>query len=110
MATSCALPLPLPSFQPFTGKPEPAPRPSPSRRKTSPQQGRALEVLGHAIEYLVDSRLFDQWESAADAEAVHLLMACSRSVFADGKEVFPWHLRVQRALAKRWNLHSSPVR
>lgn len=109
MSTSAfSLPLPLSPFQNFGGKP--ASKPTPSRRRTTPQQGRALETLGHAIEYLVDSRLFDQWESPADAEAVHMLMACSRTVFAECDEVFPWHQRVQRALVKRLSLQGSPVR
>ncbi len=82
------------------------PRRSPVRRRTTPQQGRAREVLGHAIEYLVDSRLFETWESPADAEAVQLLMGCSREVFANCVEVMPWHQRVQRALARRLHLDS----
>lgn len=103
-----SLPLPMSPFQNFTGRP--TPKPEPTRRRTTPQQGRAIETLGHAIEYLVDSRLFDQWESPADAEAVHMLMACSRSVFADCDEVCPWHQRVQRALVKRLSLQTSQLR
>ncbi len=67
-------------------------------------------MLGHAIEYLVDSRLFETWESAADAQAVQLLMSCSREVFADCDDLTPWHQRVQRALIKKLNLPLSPVR
>lgn len=109
MSSTHALPLPLSPFQQFAGK-RPDPKPSPNRRRTTPAQGRALEALGHAIEYLVDSRLFDQWESPADAEAVHLLMACSRNVFADCDEMHPWHQRVQRALMKRLHLQNSQTR
>ena len=108
MSSAHALPLPLSPFRQF-GEPEPDPRPTPSRRRNSPQQGQALETLGHAIEYLVDSRLFEQWESPADAEAVHLPMACSRSVFADCEEVSPWHQRVQRALLKRLHLQGQDL-
>ena len=64
-------------------------------------------MLGHAIEYLVDSRLFEQWQSPADAEAVRLLMSCSRTVFAECEAVAPWHQRVQRAVTRR--LHLSTV-
>lgn len=108
-AATQSLPLPLSPFQHF-GERRPDPRPSPARRNTTPEQGRALETLGHAIEYLVDSRLFERWESPADAEAVHLLMACSRAVFAGCEEVAPWHQRVQRALLKKLHLQSSQLR
>lgn len=109
MSSANALPLPLSPFSPFEGQ-RPDPKPSRGRRHTSPEQGRALEVLGHAIEYLVDSRLFDQWETPADAEAVHLLMACSRSVFAACDEVHPWPQRVQQAFLKRLHLQASHTR
>lgn len=109
MSSTFAIPLPMTPFPHFGGE-KPAPRPSPARKRTTPQQGKALETLGHAIEYLVDSRLFDQWQSPADAEAVHMLMGCSRAVFADCDEVCPWHQRVQRALVKRLNLQSSRAR
>ena len=105
MSTAPALPLPLGPFPDFGGN-QPARTPTPIRKRTTPQQGHALETLGHAIEYLVDSRLFDQWESPADAAAVHLLMGCSRAVFADCEEVHPWHQRVQQALLKRLHIYS----
>lgn len=100
-----AVPLPLSPFQPFDGR-EPEQRSSAPRKRSTPDQGRALEMLGHAIEYLVDSRLFDQWESPADAEAVHLLMSCSLAVYTGDQEMMPWHQRVQRGLLKRLNLQS----
>lgn len=109
MSSSHSLPLPLTPFSPFEGH-RPEPKPAPVRRRTTPEQGRALETLGHAIEYLVDSRLFEQWESPADAEAVQLLMVCSRSVFAACDEMHPWHQRVQRALLKRLHLQSTHAR
>lgn len=94
-----AFALPLRPFQPFDEAPKRrAPQPRP---RQTPEQGRALEILGHAVEYLVDSRLFDQWESPADAEAVHLLMSCSLAVFAGNQDVKPWHQRVQNGLLKR---------
>ncbi len=100
-----ALPLPLRPFQPFDEAPrKQSPKPRP---RQSPEQGRALEVLGHAVEYLVDSRLFDQWQSPADAEAVHLLMSCSRAVFAGDGNVKPWHQRVQHGLLKRLHLQGN---
>jgi hypothetical protein len=61
------------------------------RRRTSLQQGQALEVLGHAIEYLIDSRMFfiDRPSSRADSDAIHLLMLRSRQIFRECIEVVP---------------------
>ena len=107
MSSASVLPLTMSPLPPFI--PESAPRRNPVRRRSNPQQGRALEILGHAIEYLVDSRLFETWESAADAEAVQVLMSCSREVFAACEDVSPWHQRVQRALIKHLHLHTAPI-
>jgi hypothetical protein len=54
-------------------------------------QGRALETLGHAIEYLVDSRMHrDQGlSSQADGEAEQVIMRLNRAVFAECAEVVP---------------------
>ena len=83
MATASVLRFPHLSL---TATPElPSLQPRPERRRTKPQQGRALEVLGHAIEYLVDSRLPEGG----------ILMACSRSVFEESVAVVPVHQRVQ---------------
>lgn len=97
--------LPRPQFAPKLPSQQPQ-RPSPTRRRPSLAQGRALEILSHAIEYLVDSRLYETWDSPADAEAVHTLMTCSRAVFADCEEVMSWQQRLQRTLMRR--LHSAP--
>ena len=67
------------------------------RRRGSLEQGRALEMLGHAVEYLMDSRLFHraEKESEANREAVQVLMGLSRAVFLECAEVVP----VRRRLA-----------
>lgn len=92
MATVSVLHLPTISL---TATPQLPPRErKPVRRRTNPQQGRALEVLGHAIEYLVDSRLPEGGVSKAENQALRMLMACSRSVFEDGVEVAPVRQRV----------------
>jgi len=54
------------------------------RRKITPRAGHALEVLGHAIEYLTDE--FVQSGAALSAknselEAVQLLMGLNRQVY-----------------------------
>ena len=69
------------------------------RRRGNMEQGKALEFLGHSVEYLVDSRLFtkDEAEAQNDREAVQILMRCSRAVFAECPEV----TTIQRRLV-RW--------
>ena len=61
------------------------------RRQPTMIQGRALETLGHAIEYLVDSRMHrDQGlSSQADGEAEQVIMRLNRAVFAECPEVTP---------------------
>ena len=64
----------------------PAPNP---RRRGSLQQGRALETLGHAVEYLVDSRMFlvQAQNFKAEQDALELLKRMSRIVFSECPEV-----------------------
>ncbi len=59
------------------------------RRRPTLQQGRALELLGHAVEYLVDSRLYLGESDASDQLAVQTLMRLNREVFAECAEVAP---------------------
>lgn len=59
------------------------------RRKTSPEAGRAIEILGHAIEYLADEFSLEcmarQGEIAAGMHprvvAIEILKACNRQVY-----------------------------
>lgn len=55
------------------------------RRRPSQVQGRALEKVGHSIEYLIDSRLFitSGLDDRAEHEAVQVLMSASRAVFSE---------------------------
>jgi hypothetical protein len=52
-------------------------------------QGQALETIGHAIEYVYDSRVYRNSGqlSESEMEAVQILMRLSREVFQDCKEV-----------------------
>jgi hypothetical protein len=61
------------------------------RRRPTRQQGLALEKLGHAIEYLVDSQLYLNPGATpqADVEATQILMRLSREVFAECREAAP---------------------
>jgi hypothetical protein len=53
-----------------------------SRRRIDAESGRALEILGHAIEYLTD-----EWVHAGDSgahgplDAVQILMAANRKIY-----------------------------
>lgn len=54
------------------------------RRTISPEAGRAIEILGHAIEYLTDEFLHAGGFPASrdpQVEAVQLLMALNREVY-----------------------------
>ena len=68
------------------------------RRRGSLEQGRALETLGHAVEYLVDSRMFQVEDSSQrdHQEAVQILMRMSRAVFAECPEVVSLRRRFRR--------------
>ena len=61
------------------------------RRRPTMIQGQALERLGHAIEYLVDSRMHRDRDPffLADSEAEQIIMRLSREVFAECAEVVP---------------------
>ena len=53
-------------------------------RRISPEAGRALEILGHAIEYLIDEYVHETKRlSATDpqVEAIRLLMSLNRQVY-----------------------------
>lgn len=63
-------------------------------RRSTADQAHALQTIAHAIEYLLDSRLFDAWQSPTDAAAVHILMGCSRQVFKQCEVLDAWPSRV----------------
>jgi hypothetical protein len=60
------------------------------RRRISPQAGRALEALGHAIEYLTDEFIHQGTRFSAreeQFEAVLMLMALNRRVYFECPEM-----------------------
>jgi hypothetical protein len=66
-------------------------------RRISPAAGRALEILGHAIEYLSDEYVQAGGSLSAhdgQVEAVQLLMAANRQIYFACPEV--------PTLAERW--------
>jgi hypothetical protein len=75
----------------------------PIRRRGSLEQGRALEALGHSVEYLIDSRLFDLGDHnhCNEQEAIQILMRMSRAVFAECPEVITLRRRLGRWVSER---------
>ena len=60
------------------------------RRHITPRAGRALEILGHAIEYLTDEFVHEGKPLSPDNEqliAVQLLMALNRQIYFACPEV-----------------------
>jgi hypothetical protein len=60
------------------------------RRRISPQAGRALIALGHAIEYLTDEFVHQGGSFSANNEnlqAIQLLMALNREVYFECPEL-----------------------
>ena len=69
----------------------------PHRRRIPPEAGHALEILGHAIEYLSDEFVHSGGSLAAhdaQVEAVQLLMGISRKIYFACPEL--------PTLAERW--------
>jgi hypothetical protein len=70
-------------------------------RITKTHHGRTLLTLGHAAEYLADTRRFHIGEmDSSSAEAIHILMAASRSVFEEFAERVTVKDRLERWLIK----------
>lgn len=69
----------------------PSPAPSSNRRRRiDPQSGRALEILGHAIEYLADELIQSRELVSANnarVEAIQLLMALNRKIYFECPKV-----------------------
>jgi hypothetical protein len=76
------------------------------RRRITPRAGRALEILGHAIEYLTDELVHQGAQFSAkneQLEAVHILMALNRQVYFECPEVPTFGERCRALL----HLHSA---
>ena len=71
------------------------------RRRITPQAGHALEILGHAIEYLTDEYVHlggDMSPRNGQLEAVQLLMARNREIYYACPEVVTVGDRVRAML------------
>jgi hypothetical protein len=65
-------------------------RSRPRRRRISPRAGHALEILGHAIDYLSDEFVHAGGSFSAhdgQVEAVQLLMRINRQIYLDCPEI-----------------------
>jgi hypothetical protein len=66
------------------------------RRRIAPKEGRALEILGHAIEYLTDEYVhaggsFAEQDPAV--EAIRLLTERNREIYLSCPEIPGWRTR-----------------
>jgi hypothetical protein len=80
------------------------------RRRLSPESGHALEILGHAIEYLADEYAVDLGDKGRLGntdprieaiiepirEAIQVLKALNRAVYFSGTEIQPAFGRLRR--------------
>jgi hypothetical protein len=74
------------------------------RRRITPQAGRAIEILGHAIEYLTDEfilRGVKMTPGSGELEAVQMLMALNRQVYFECPEAVTVVDRLRSALHLR---------
>jgi hypothetical protein len=81
MAASATTGFPVPASVPAVSIARPVTQ---RRRQITPQAGRALEILGHAIEYLTDEFVQEGGSFSAgnpQLEAIQLLMALNRQVY-----------------------------
>ena len=68
------------------------------RRRISPEAGRRLEILGHAIEYLADEYIHSSRTFSAndpDVQAIQLLMAFNRQIYLECPVVPTWAERLR---------------
>ncbi len=82
MAATATTGFPIPAAAPAVSLVRPVVR----RRRISPRDGRALEILGHAIEYLTDEFVHEGGSLAPgnpQVQAIQLLMALNRQVYLD---------------------------
>ncbi len=73
-----------------------------ARRRISPMNGRALEILGHAIEYLTDEYALSAIQVGMldtrdpRIEAIQMLMALNRQIYYTCPEIEPALRRIAR--------------
>ncbi len=74
------------------------------RRVLAPKAGRALEILGHAIEYLADEYVRDMSSASAKegtVQAIQVLMSLNREIYLSCPEVPTMRERLRALLGLR---------
>lgn len=77
-------------------------------RRISPEAGHALEILGHAIEYLSDEFVHNGGELTdrnPQIQAVQLLMAINRQVYFSCPEIPSLRDRLRAFLQRHSHIH-----
>ena len=72
-----------------------------ARRRITPEAGRALEILAHAIEYLADESVHERSglsDRTGQLQAIHLLMDLNRQVYFECPEMLPLGERFRKFL------------
>ena len=98
MATSMSTGYLFPASAPATLVAQTLPK---RPRHITPQAGRALEILGHAIEYLTDEWVHEGGPLSAGNDrilAVQLLMALNRQVYFECPEALTFGDRFRKML------------
>jgi hypothetical protein len=72
------------------------------RRRPTETQGRGLEILGHAIEYLIDSYVIHRSANGGrdDMEAAQILMRANMAIFEECEEIVPLMQRLWRRFTR----------
>ncbi len=76
-----------------------------ARRRITREAGHALEILGHAVEYLTDEMVHDAAPVIASnpqVQAVQLLMALNRRVYFECPEIPTLSERLESFLRSRF--------
>lgn len=84
------------------------------RRRIPPSEGRAIEILGHAIEYLADEFAFHSGTLPSlnsddpQIQAIQMLMAANRQVYFSCPVIPPLGVRLLNSLF-HWKRPDSPI-
>lgn len=79
--------------------------PTSRRRRITPQAGRALEILGHAIEYLADEFVEHGGNLSVNdgqVQAMQLLMSLNRAIYFECPEIPTFGERCTAFLRRFW--------
>jgi hypothetical protein len=85
------------------------------RRVLSREQGRALETIGHAVDYLTDSYIHEGTDHGLinfrgpGMDAVHILVGAQRHIHTSLPFVEPFRLRLWQVLLRRKSQLKSAV-